>query len=477
MRASKTLKLIALSAVMAFLLTGCGLLPIPEGELEIEFWASQEVVPPGGCVLLRWEVRGAEDYPVFLNGEQVSPSGEEEVCLERPETFELVVGATGGPQEERVTIEVEGEVPPEEPPPGEPPPQEPPPEEPPLEGGPEVIILVADPDAIPHGGCAMLHWEVLPPAEWRVLLDGQEVPPVGEREVCPEGTTAYELLVEAPGGPEERHVTLQVESEPAPEPTPPPAPTPPPGPTPVPSPTSLPSPTPVTPTPGLSVDIRPTDLYADGEPHGVMWVRIVNNGPGTLTNKKVQISGSETRSTLAAIPSAQGQNIPPQEYSLPTLAPGQQATINLGWPINTSQYYYQFTVNVAPKGFTDPNTGNNSYTEGVGPGFSASYVNVHICGSNFRYATFRLENTGTMAFESEFLTISPGYPGGSNNNPFTSGPNGCPPGNSSLAPGGTAYTAANIGNSHGAATATVKLCTQDNVAGVCVERMVNFTLP
>ncbi len=76
------------------------------------------------------------------------------------------------------------------------------------------IIFFADPDAIPAGGCAILRWEVYPPAE--ALLDGEGVPPAGEREVCPEETRPYELFVPARG--QMRTVTLHVESEPEPPP-------------------------------------------------------------------------------------------------------------------------------------------------------------------------------------------------------------------------------------------------------------------
>jgi tRNA A-37 threonylcarbamoyl transferase component Bud32 len=100
-------------------------------------------------------------------------------------------------------------------------PGEPPVEQPPEGQRVEVINLMVEPDVIPPGGCAMLHWEVIPPGEWRVLLDGQEVPHIGEREVCPENTTLYELLVEAPGGHQVRTVTLHIEGAPPEEPPPP----------------------------------------------------------------------------------------------------------------------------------------------------------------------------------------------------------------------------------------------------------------
>jgi hypothetical protein len=78
----------------------------------------------------------------------------------------------------------------------------------PVEEG-EVVFIVA-PEVIPPGGCAALHWEVHPPAE--ALLDGEGVPATGEREVCPEATTTYELLV--PERDQVRTVTLHVEAPP-----------------------------------------------------------------------------------------------------------------------------------------------------------------------------------------------------------------------------------------------------------------------
>jgi hypothetical protein len=114
--------------------------------------------------------------------------------------------------------------------PGGPPPAPPTPGGPPP-GGEVAIMFVAEPDMIPQGACTVLRWEVNPPGVGRVLLDGQEVPQAGERGVCPPGTTAYQLLVETPGGPQTREVVVNVGGGPpgpGPQPTPPgpgPAPT------------------------------------------------------------------------------------------------------------------------------------------------------------------------------------------------------------------------------------------------------------
>jgi len=69
------------------------------------------------------------------------------------------------------------------------------------------IFFFVEPELIPAGDCAVLRWEVLPPAD--ALLNGEVVPPTGEREVCPEETTRYELLV--PEREQTRTVTLHVE--------------------------------------------------------------------------------------------------------------------------------------------------------------------------------------------------------------------------------------------------------------------------
>ena len=46
-------------------------------------------------------------------------------------------------------------------------------------GGELQVIFVAQPEMVPPGGCATLHWEIMPAGEYRVLLNGQEVLPLG----------------------------------------------------------------------------------------------------------------------------------------------------------------------------------------------------------------------------------------------------------------------------------------------------------
>jgi hypothetical protein len=326
--------------------------PPPEGEGVgfINLMVEPDGIPAGECAMLFWEVVPPGEWPVLLDGQEVPPVGEQEVCPGNTTTYELFVEAPGGPQERTVTLHVEGEPEPEPPPEGE---------------GIEFINLVVEPDVIPAGACAMLFWEVVPPeGEWPVLLNGQEVPHVGEQEVCPGDTTTYELLVEALGGPQERTVTLHVEGEPEPgQPSEPPPASPA---TPAPPSASPARPAPTSPpSGGLSADVRPSDLYADKQPHGTVWVRITNDGPGTLTNKKVEINGWGT-AYLRTTAGGASVSYPATDFTL-NLAPGQTQTINLGWQIDTSLYKYDLNVIVKVKDFTDPNSSNNGYAESIVP--------------------------------------------------------------------------------------------------------------
>jgi len=166
-----------------------------------------------------------------------------------------------------------GQLPGEEPPGG------------PGPGGELQLVLVANPDMVPPGGCAMLHWEVTPPGEYRVLLDGQEVLPLGEQQVCPPGTTTYELRVETPGGPQVRTVTVNVGGGPGggPGPTPP-------GPGPQPTPQGPgPQPTPGGPGPA------PTGGPGEGCAGAPTFTYFTASSTSITAGQQVQLSWGEVR--------------------------------------------------------------------------------------------------------------------------------------------------------------------------------------
>ena len=71
------------------------------------------------------------------------------------------------------------------------------------------ILFVAEPEQIAPGECATLQWQIsLPHVE--VIMDGENLPDQGSKEVCPSETTTYFLQVVTETGVEERQVTVQV---------------------------------------------------------------------------------------------------------------------------------------------------------------------------------------------------------------------------------------------------------------------------
>ena len=118
--------------------------------------------------------------------------------------------------------------------------------------------------------------------------------------------------------------------------------------------------------------------------------------------------------------------------------------------------------------------------------FTVTYENVHLCGPTLKYATFRLGNNGTEGFESVYIKIvdldtsALLYPGGSNNTPYLGTANDCPPQGSSMGPGSVYFVAASIGADppHGHnARLTLKMCTQDNLGGGCIDKTTDFVVP
>jgi hypothetical protein len=311
-------------------------------EGEIFFLVEPEVIAPGACAVLRWEVYPPVD--ALLDGEGVPSAGEREVCPLETTTYELLVPEW----EQASTVTVHVEAAPEE----------------------VGIFFAADPDAIPQGGCATLIWEVGAPAEWATLLEGSEVDHTGQQQVCPATTTTYELVVQAPDGSQTTStVTLHVESsqEPTstPEPTTAPAgptPTSPPaGPTPT-APPAAPTPTPP-PVPSATpsgTDLAITDLYAQSL-YGPIWARITNRGPGTVTNVTVQLTCQWNMSISGrSLDSGQTGAIP---IPIGSLSPGQTEAFNTDMSVdlhNDYQYDISCTIQVP---FNDPSPGNNTHSE------------------------------------------------------------------------------------------------------------------
>ena len=75
------------------------------------------------------------------------------------------------------------------------------------------IYFKADDTTITRGNCTDLEWRVV--GATVIRLDGQNVSPSGQKEVCPTRNTSYELTVELPGSAllQNRTVNIRVEEK------------------------------------------------------------------------------------------------------------------------------------------------------------------------------------------------------------------------------------------------------------------------
>ena len=110
----------------------------------------------------------------------------------------------------------------------------------------------------------------------------------------------------------------------------------------------------------FTADIAVTDIYPGNQPHGQFFVRIVNHGPGTLKNVKLNVSCSAHATRKQGF----GTFINDHKSFTVTLnlTPGQQQAYATGLSLDTNTFSY-FVDCVAKPGFQDPNTGNNNYNE------------------------------------------------------------------------------------------------------------------
>jgi hypothetical protein len=118
------------------------------------------------------------------------------------------------------------------------------------------------------------------------------------------------------------------------------------------------------------------------------------------------------------------------------------------------------------------------------PGFNAYFSNVHLCGVAFT-AVFQIDNTGGWNLESLNLQIDDLtnpmtlYGPSSSDAPFMGGSGECPPGGNTLKVGKTGYIGgAMIGAISGhQARATITICTEDGLGGLCIQKTVDFVIP
>jgi hypothetical protein len=147
------------------------------------FSVDPTTIVQGQCAVVRWAVKPDGDWPVVFNNETVEHVDQREVCPERTQEYELWADPPGPDvHEEIITLEV---VQPDSGDAG-------------YQGEGEIISFHANPERIERGECAQLAWQALAPPDLYFILNGEPVPPSGNKEVCPLEDTVYELLLVEP---------------------------------------------------------------------------------------------------------------------------------------------------------------------------------------------------------------------------------------------------------------------------------------
>ena len=266
-----------------------------------------------------------------------------------------------------------------------PPPREPggpPPGQPPGGNSALQITFTADRAQINPGECVTLKWQVSGP-HFAVLLEGEQVPDQGSKQVCPPESHTFFLQVNTGDHMEERSVQIQVGAGGAPPPPPSGGASPPPPPSsPPPPPTSAPPPPPsgsaATATPTncgpagsdctMSFDLKATKIYAVHltEPSQAVYLTVTNLGPSDLPKEAtigVTCSASGTSWGGASFGTDYFDST---QMTKVALAAGKSTDIDtgLGSSMDVVQYQYQITckVSITDGMWSDPNPGNDSLT-------------------------------------------------------------------------------------------------------------------
>ncbi|MFN3762073.1 MAG: hypothetical protein ACK4WK_02580 [Anaerolineae bacterium] len=261
----------------------------------LELSADSTSLTAGECTFLRWRVDISQAQSIDLNGQQVPPQGEMQVCPCFTTQYDLIVLA-GDKYAQSVTVQVSGSciVPTTPPPPVN-----------------NALNFWADSTTVQAGSCTFLRWDSV--NALKVYLDGQEVSTSGNKRICPCNTNTYGLAASfADGSKQERSLTINVsgscQSPPVTVPPPPTEPPPPPPTTPPPPQDTTPPPVPAPLSPGSGSENNPPTQYCPvtlqwypvSDPSGVTYqVRLdKRNNAGTWST----IGTWNTSATQYAVP-------------------------------------------------------------------------------------------------------------------------------------------------------------------------------
>jgi len=191
--------------------------------IDVDLDLDEERVSPGDCTTLHWDITGAIE--VLLDGELVAPADSRAVCPDDDHTYVFVITGLADTETHEIRLDVGEDDDPTwtplpthtptatrtptltrtpTPPPAAP--DMPPAPQPPAAPTPMAMFL-ADMTRVERGACTTLRWKTAGAS--KVTLDGETVPGLGSREVCPQESTEYTLHLVGPGS--ENRATVRVE--------------------------------------------------------------------------------------------------------------------------------------------------------------------------------------------------------------------------------------------------------------------------
>jgi hypothetical protein len=211
--------------------------------------------------------------------------------------------------------------------------------------------------------------------------------------------------------------------------------------------------------------------------------RIRNNGSCTWTSAyTVVFDSGDAMSGPASFPLTTESVPPGAEVNI---------SINLTAPENPGSYRGDWKLrNAAGQTFGLGSQGDASFwvvitVGGEAPELSLEFSNIHDCEGT-PTVIFRLTNLGNETLDSIELTLTDLDNGqvvfgpSISNGPFMGAAAECPPGGDSVGPGSTAYIGGTLGAAAGSGhtiEAVLTVCSQDDLAGACIEDTVVFDAP
>ena len=229
------------------------------------------------------------------------------------------------------------------------------------------------------------------------------------------------------------------------------------------------------------VSIPDGTTFEPGDTFVKTW-RIRNNGSCTWTaDYTVVFDSGDAMGGPASFPLSSSSVPPGAEVDI---------SINLTAPEEPGSYRGDWKLrNPAGQTFGLGSQGDASFwvviNVGENPEASVQFSTVHNC-SGSPTAIFSVSNQGDIPLDSVEITFTDLNNGQvvfgpfSSNGPFMGGASECPPGGDSVSPGSNAYLGGTIGS--GAAPghtieAAFTICSQEDLAGACLEATVEFDAP